>query len=172
MKNVVVSEIGCDIQTGNAVVLLNEPGMPKVLPIWVGVAEAKAITLALQKVKTDRPLTHELLFNTIQAMEYAVEKVEIHDVQNNAYIARILLRSTNQNSGKPEYQTIDARPSDAIALAILAGASIFVAPIILERGSVLPVRAVEEPPEDQEFKQFVQGLNASDFKLPDPPKDK
>ena len=178
MQKVHISQVGCDAQTGKAVILLNEPEGTRVLPIWIGLAEAKAITLALQEIQTSRPLTHELLFNVITQTQHAIEKVEIYELKDNAFIARIILRKVTEET-KPQEQfepvsassehttlAIDARPSDAIAVAIMASAPIYVAGEVLEQAAIPASSIQKDEQEDTEFKSFVQDLKASDFKLP------
>jgi bifunctional DNase/RNase len=179
MLKVFVSQVGSDAKTGNAVVLLNEPDGERMLPIWIGSAEATAISWALQDIRTDRPLTHQLLFNTIKALDFSVEKVEITEIKNQAFLAKLYL-SKNDPSSEDEGRTqrvIDARPSDAIALALLDAAPIFVAPSVFAQAAIslkderkLSDSAAKPPKrleEDELFKNFVKDLKASDFKMPE-----
>jgi uncharacterized protein len=187
MIEVFVSQVGCDAQTGNAVVVLNEPGCEKMLPIWIGVHEASAIFRALQDMKTARPLTHQLLLNTLEALNYDVQKVEITAIKDRAFLANLYVVEKGLpgkfSLKKNDVKIIDARPSDAIVLALLSSAPIYVAPLVLEQAAVTVTETqadereredghkVEQPMsrQDLEFKRFVQGLKASDFKLPEDP---
>ena len=105
----------------------NDPSRPparsdgqRVLPIWVGVPEANAIALQIENVAPSRPLTHDLLRNVIDALDGSVEKVVVSDLKENTFYALIHLRV------REELVAIDARPSDAIALALRTRAPIFV----------------------------------------------
>ena len=185
MLKVYVCQVGCDAQTGNAVVVLNEPSCERMLPIWIGVHEASAICWAMQDIRTARPLTHQLLLNTIEALGFTVEKIEIGEIKNRAFLASIYVAEKSQQSNETgskkstavRSRIIDARPSDAIVLALLSSAPIYVSASVLEKAAVsaqmetesqkLPDIGSNLEAEDEEFKQFVQNLKASDFKLPD-----
>ena len=100
------------------------------LPIWIGVAEASAITAELESIRLDRPMTHDLMNTILGACAIAVDRVEIHDLKNSTFFATIFLKRPD---GAP--LAIDARPSDAIALALRARAPIFVAKKIIEKAA-------------------------------------
>ena len=118
-------------------------------PIWIGMPEARAIALELEGVDTPRPLTHALLNNILTDLEIGIRRVFINDLRDNTYFAKIdLLRG-------PETVTIDARPSDAIALAIRAKAPIFVARKVLEATRTV----VLTEPESQEDSARMCGIS-------------
>lgn len=159
-------------------VVLNEPTCEKLLPIWIGVHEASAICWAMQDIRTSRPLTHQLLLNTIKALNYEVEKVEINEIKDRAFLATIHVveRSQDGTNSEPLTRQIDARPSDAIVLALLSSAPIYVSPFVLEQAAVSTKEDTESESlmsseddrlkDDESFKKFIQGVKASDFKLP------
>ncbi|HEY9683538.1 MAG TPA: bifunctional nuclease family protein [Drouetiella sp.] len=152
-----VAGIAIDTRNSQPIVVLKENDSMRTLPIWIGIAEAKAISFALEKTKSERPLTHELLLITIERLGYDVEQVEISKLDSQTYGANLKLLP--KEPGKQTME-IDARPSDAIALALAARAPIFVSPDIT-------INAVMAPDDETaEFKQFVNSLKASDFKLP------
>lgn len=197
MHRVFISQVGCDAQSGNALVILEEPQSDKLIPIWIGSPEAAAISFAMQDIKTDRPLTHQLLFDTINELNYAVEKVEITEIRNKAFFANLYLArkpslGRKKETSEIEYKIIDSRPSDAIAVAVLSGAPIFVAESVLQnagmpRKDVRTIGAqreqqqkllenksatVQKSPEeiaqeDESFRNFVENIKASDFNLED-----
>lgn len=152
-----VAGIAIDVRNAQPIVVLKENDTLRTLPIWIGVSEARAISYALEKTKSERPLTHELLLNTIERLGYEVEEIEIGKLDSDTYAAMLKLSSKEDNKLP---MTIDARPSDAIALALAARAPIMVAPEI----TVNAVMAEDD--ETAEFKHFVSGVKASDFKLP------
>lgn len=152
-----VAGIAIDTRNAQPIVVLKENDTLRTLPIWIGVSEARAISYALEKTKSERPLTHELLLNTIEHLGYEVAEVEINKLDSSTYAANLNLQS--REPGKLPL-IIDARPSDAIALALAAKAPILVAPEI----TVNAVMAQDD--ETAEFKHFVSSLKASDFKLP------
>src|SRR5438874_13643912 len=101
------------------------------LPIWIGLAEASAITAELESIRLDRPMTHDLMHTILGACAIAVDRVEIHDLRAQTFFATIYVRRPDGAAPIP----IDARPSDAIALALRARAPIFVAKKILEKAA-------------------------------------
>lgn len=175
---VFVHKIGRDAQTGKAIVILAEPVQEKLLPILVGPTEANAITFAWNEVKHERPLTHNLLFNMLDTLNYEVEKVEIDHLREGAYKAQVYLLekgqrhacATKELSMALGRRSIDSRPSDAIALALLSKAPLYVERSVLEQWG-LPAKAVafeQEtapalPAVDPDFLQFLAGVKASDF---------
>jgi bifunctional DNase/RNase len=121
-----VRGVTMDPERHSPIVVLEGHHGHEAFPIWIGIPEARAIALELEGVDTPRPLTHALLNNILIDLEIGIGRIFINDLRNNTYFAKIdLLRG-------PETVTIDARPSDAIALAIRAKAPIFVARKVLE----------------------------------------
>ncbi len=157
MIEMTVAGIAIDTRNSQPIVVLKEIDTMRTLPIWIGVAEAKAISFALEKTKSERPLTHELLLTTIERLGYEVKQIEIDKLDSQTYSAILKLHSKEEGKTR---MMIDARPSDAIALALAAKAPIFVSPEI----TVNAVMAADD--DTAEFKHFVSKLKASDFKLP------
>jgi bifunctional DNase/RNase len=114
------------------VVLLEETQERHTFPIWIGLSEARAIALELEHVPTPRPFTHALLKNILATLQVEVVHVVIHDIRDNTFYATIALRANQQ------MLSIDARPSDAIALALSANAPIFVAAKVLGTIQTIP----------------------------------
>src|ERR1700741_1817345 len=109
-----------DPVTNMPIVILRDKDGQRVLPIWVGIIEANAIALQIENVSTPRPMTHDLLRNVIQDLRASVQKVVVCDLQENTFYALIYLALHGDTVA------IDARPSDAIALALRTRATIFV----------------------------------------------
>lgn len=120
-----------ELDDGGWAVLLGETGADTVLPVFIGGMEGLAIRLRLDKQVTPRPLTHDLLEDAIEALGGAVVKVQIDDLKADTFLGRIFLK---QKSGKTV--VLDARPSDAIALALGTGAPIHVARPVLDRAGL------------------------------------
>ena len=120
MVEVTIEGLALDMTTNSPVVILSPPGMNKVLPIWIGHAEAWGIAMELSGVSSKRPLTYDLLKGVIEALDARVDRVEITELREQTFYARLYL--TNKNK---QYE-IDARPSDSIAIALKTKASIFV----------------------------------------------
>lgn len=152
-----VMGIAIDTRTGNPIVVLNDMENRKALPIWIGSAEASSIIRKIENLKVLRPMTHDLMINFIKATGYDIEKVEINDVDNETYFSTVYL---SNREGK--VLEVDARPSDAIALALRAEAPIYVTENVLMDGSVT-CDAQKDEEEVQEFRNFVQSIKPSDF---------
>jgi uncharacterized protein len=110
-----------DPSSGTPIIILKDVNSETMLPIWVGAFEANAIALEIEKISPQRPMTHDLLRNIILEMGASVERVTVTDLRDNTFFAVIVMRSRNG-----EAISIDARPSDAIALALRADCPIYV----------------------------------------------
>ena len=118
---------------GQMVVLLEDAAGARRLPIWIGELEARAIDMRMKKEKAPRPLTHDLLDATLAALGARIERVEVTELRADVFYGRLILRDQ-----KGVTRTIDARPSDCIALAVGAGLPIFVAPSVLRAAAMAP----------------------------------
>ena len=163
MIEMYVAGIALDARTGHPIVVLNDSSKRRALPIWIGMFEAKAITGALENFKPERPMTHDLLLNAIQQLGYKVKHIEINELSSNTYFATIVLQVNDPSNKVEAVKPIDARPSDAIALALRAKAPIFVSPQVVAEGTI-PADFEKDEEEAEEFKKFIDGLKASDFK--------
>jgi uncharacterized protein len=115
-----VRGVAVDERSQSPVVILEERHGPRRLPIWIGFAEADAIASQLQSIEPPRPGTHDLAKRLIDGLEGSIERVEVTDLEAGVYYARIVLARDGRSV------QIDARPSDAIALALRFGAPVFV----------------------------------------------
>lgn len=161
MIEVAVAQLGVDRTTNSPVVILRERDGTRVLPIWIGPAEASAIAMELQGVKFQRPLTHDLLKQVIVGLGGSLQHVYIRAVQENTYFAELLIRR-----GDDVFQ-VDARPSDSIAIALRLHAPIFASEGLLGEGDDDgPGGAGESPPEDHAadaLKRYLEQLDPEDF---------
>ena len=154
MEEVKVSGLALDT-TNTPVVLLKEIDGDRVLPIWIGHAEASAIAMVLEGVKTERPLTHDLMKSIINALKVKVTRVLISDLKDNTFYAKIFLESNGS------IMSIDARPSDSIALALRIKAPIFVADEIMQSsGTSLKL---DESTKAKVLRNYLKRLNPEDF---------
>lgn len=118
-----------DPNTDTQIVILRDEQHSEVLPIWVGTAEGTSIRLALEGVVPPRPMSHDLIQSFAEHLGFTISQVVVTEVKNNTYYASIhLLRNGEEH-------VLDARPSDAIALAVRTKSPIYVAPTVLERRS-------------------------------------
>jgi uncharacterized protein len=137
------------------VVVLRDSTNGVFLPIWVGIFEANAIALQMEKISTPRPMTHDLLKNVLSELDATVERIVINDLRDNTFFARIhLLRGETR-------WNVDSRPSDAIALALRVDAEIFVEEEVLEKSKTLRPDGDETDPE--RLKKWLEEVNPEDL---------
>ena len=148
-----------ELPTNNPIVLLREAeGDHRVLPIFIGAVEATAIAFALQGVVTQRPMTHDLLKNIVDELGVTVEGIDITELREGTFYAVIRMRAHGQ-----AYE-VSSRPSDAIALAVRAGAPIFAAEEVLEEASISMREDETEESEVEKFREFLDQVTPEDFK--------
>jgi bifunctional DNase/RNase len=168
MIEVIIDSIRVSLMSQHRIVVLKDSAGDRYLPIWIGPCEADAITVELQEMPPQRPLTHDLLKSVIRELGGKVIHILISDLRNDVYYARIVV----DVAGKQ--MEIDSRPSDAIALAVRAKAPIFVAEMVMDKASIEPDEDVEsEAPVggDEEveegrlsaFSDFVNSLDLDDL---------
>ena len=155
MIKMTVRGIALDPITNMPIIILKDPDERRALPIWVGIFEANAIALELEKVSTPRPMTHDLLKNILEGLGITVKQVIVNDLKENTFYAMIEL---NHNGG---VITIDARPSDAIALALRVNAPIFVTEKVVAQAKNIEVS--EEKEETDRWKEWLENLKPEDF---------
>lgn len=144
-----------DPVTNMPIVILRDETETRVLPIWVGVFEANAIALQIENVQTPRPMTHDLLRNVIQDLQASVERVVVSDVKDNTFYAHIHLDTP---AGKV---TVDARPSDAIALALRTRSPIWVEESVLDNAKT--VDASTASVDRERLQQWLESLDPDDL---------
>jgi bifunctional DNase/RNase len=141
--------------TNMPIIILRDSEGQKVLPIWVGVFEANAIALQIENVHTPRPMTHDLLRNVIQDLQASVDRVVVCDVKDNTFFAQIHLDTPGGRV------TIDARPSDAIALALRTRAPILVEQHVIDNARTLDV--AHEKVDGERLHQWLESLDPDDL---------
>ncbi|WP_018935085.1 bifunctional nuclease domain-containing protein [Thioalkalivibrio sp. ALJ24] len=123
-----LATVGVDSQTGRPIALLRDPESADVVPIVIGTDQARAILMAMQEVDVPRPMTHDLMVNLMRDLDAELERVVVDGLEDGTYLGMLELRVP----GEDEPRRIDARPSDALALAVRTGSSIAVAPEVLD----------------------------------------
>lgn len=139
MIEVTVSRLGRDSSTNAYVLILRERGGSRLLPIWIGQAEAESIAMEINEIERERPLTHDLCKSLIVGLGATLRRVQITRVQKSTYFAELIVQLADG-----ETRIIDARPSDSVAIALRLGAAIFADESLL---SVLP--GLEEDDDDE-----------------------
>jgi uncharacterized protein len=155
-----VSGLTIDPITNTPIVILKDMQDNKAIPIWIGLFEASAIATELEKVVFSRPMTHDLLNECLKTLNITVSKIEIVDIRNNTFFANVYLNREGQNF------SIDARPSDAIALALRAHAPIYVEESVIEKSRNvdfgIKISDLDKLKEEK-IKEFLENLSAEDF---------
>jgi bifunctional DNase/RNase len=137
------------------IVILRDKDGQRVLPIWIGMFEANAIALQIENVAPPRPMTHDLLRNVIQDLDASVQKVVVYDLQENTYYALIYL------SLRGDTVTVDARPSDAIALALRTRAPIFVEDTVIDNAKTVDLSS--EKADSDRLHKWLESLDPDDL---------
>ena len=137
------------------IVLLKDVGSDTVLPIWVGVYEANAIALEIEKVSTPRPMTHDLIKNVLTGLDALVHKVVVTELKDDTFYAVIWLEREGH------VVSIDSRPSDALALALRVDCPIFVEDDVLKSSKV--TASISDKDNHEELKRWLEGLNDEDL---------
>ena len=159
MREMIVSGISVDPDSKSPVMILRDKAGGRILPIWIGPAEAGAISVAINRVPVPRPLTHDLMLTVLHSLNVALTAVRITAVRGGAFYAEIDLKA----HGFP--LTIDCRPSDAVALALRAGAPVYAAEGVLdEAGREAHESGLWESEylllQDNPFEEFLPGAGA------------
>jgi uncharacterized protein len=151
-----VAGIALDASTRVPIVLLKDATERRALPIWIGQNEAKAILSVLEHQKPPRPMTHDLMGNCFNALDITLEKVIIHSLEDSTFYAVLTLKQ-----GETTKQ-MDARPSDAIALALRMDAPIWVMEEVVADASI-PVDQDADEAERRQFREFIEKIRPEDF---------
>lgn len=157
MLEVKIEGLALDMTTNSPVVILAPDELNKVLPIWIGHAEAWGIAMELSGVKAKRPLTYDLLRDIIGALQATVDRVEITELKEQTFYARIHL---SVNGHKYE---IDARPSDSIALALKVKAKIFVNEELFNISEEQSQQSSTMPTDPETLRERLKKINPEDF---------
>ena len=153
--NVEVNSIRLEESSETPILLLLDPSTQKVLPIWIGTIEAVSIAYAQEGVLHDRPQTHDLLLNMVEALDGTINEVNISNIEENTYFADIILNTINGTV------TLSARPSDAIALALRSNIPVTVNQDVFETNSIDLI--IDNYNEIEEFKEFIKDIKPEDF---------
>ncbi len=157
---VTVDGLALDMTTNSPVVILSPAGLNKVLPIWIGHAEAFGIAMELSGVKPKRPMTYDLMKAVINHVEIKVDRVEITELKDQTFYAKLHI---SQNGKTFE---IDARPSDSIAIALKTGAKIFVNEDLFNIDKQESSESSEVPPmstDPESLRERLKKINPEDF---------
>ncbi len=145
-----------DPATNMPIVVLKDPASDAVMPIWVGIFEANAIALELEKMSAPRPLTHDLTRNLVHHLNANLERVVITEIREDTFFAVLWLKQGEESV------MVDARPSDAIALALRFDCPIYVAEQVLQSARI-STSATAEGQSSEQLRGWLEGLNDEDL---------
>lgn len=145
-----------DPATNMPILVLKDVSSETVMPIWVGIFEANAIAIEIEKMSTPRPMTHDLIRNVMQGLNAELERIVITELKNDTFYAVLWLRQG------AELITVDARPSDAIALAMRSDCPIFVSEQVMQSAR-LNTTGPPDGPTTEQLRSWLEGLNDEDL---------
>ncbi|MFP4194262.1 MAG: bifunctional nuclease family protein [Desulfobacterales bacterium] len=159
LHEMTVAGLAIDPSTNAPILILNAAEDEFSVPIWIGLNEAAAIASVLQKIEFDRPMTHDLFKNFIEQAEIAVPRIEVCDLKNNTFYAKVYC------VGKDSEFVVDARPSDAIALALRLKADIYVDDTVVQQLKVKngEYEVADDSDQGQKWAEYLENLSPEDF---------
>ncbi len=152
MLQMKVTGIALDPFTNTPIVILKDDTNEKTLPIWIGFMEASSIAMELEKTPRIRPITHDLVKNLIEKLGFSVSKIEVTDLRNDTFYAAMHLEK-----GSEEY-ILDARPSDAIAIALRCDSPIFVNEEVIQKS-----KSIEIDEDKEKLEKLLEDMPEGDF---------
>jgi bifunctional DNase/RNase len=159
LHKVSIAGLTIDPASNTPIIILKSEDNDQAVPIWIGLLEATAIASALQGVTFDRPMTHDLFKNFSNLLNITVSKVEVCDIQDSTYFAKIHFTS------REKIFSMDARPSDAIAIALRFNAPIFIDDKVIEKSKMVEGAAevVDQSKEGKKWAEYLEKLSPKDF---------
>lgn len=159
LHEVTIAGMTMDPTSNTPIIILKSVKSDQAIPIWIGLLEATSIASALRNIKFDRPMTHDLFKNLIETMNLDVSKIEVCDLKNNTFYAKIYFTSEERNFH------MDARPSDAIAIAIRFSAPIYVDDKIIEQSQMYDTdyEMIDDTEEGKKWAEYLEKLTPDDF---------
>jgi len=159
LHKVSIAGLTMDPASNTPIIILKSEDSDQAIPIWIGLLEATSIASAMQDIKYERPMTHDLFKNFSDTLEISIAKIEVCDLKDNTFFARIYFVTKDGSFD------IDARPSDAIALALRFSAPIFVADAVLQQSKISDGEgeAVDTSEEGKKWADYLENLSPDDF---------
>ncbi|MCP4107285.1 MAG: bifunctional nuclease family protein [Desulfobacteraceae bacterium] len=160
LHRVMIAGMTMDPSSNTPIIILKSETDDQAIPIWIGLLEATSIASALQNIKFDRPMTHDLFKNFTDILSITVAKVEVCDLKDNTFYARIYFTSKEKNF------SMDARPSDAIAIALRFRAPIYVDDKVIEKskiGDEGEAEVLDKSEEGKKWAEYLEKLDPEDF---------
>ena len=159
LHKVSIAGLTMDPASNTPIIILKSEDDEQAVPIWIGLLEATSIASALQNIEYERPMTHDLLKNFADTLQISIVKVEVCDLKDNTFYARIYFVSKDQSFD------IDARPSDAIALALRFKAPIYVEDSVMQKSKISDgdAEVVDTSEEGKKWADYLTNLSSDDF---------
>jgi len=159
LHKVSIAGLTMDPASNTPIIILKSEEDEQAVPIWIGLLEATSIASALQNIKYERPMTHDLLKNFADTLQISIVKVEVCDLKDNTFYARIYFVSEDKSFD------IDARPSDAIALALRFKAPIYVEDSVMQKSKITDGEAevLDTSEEGKKWADYLENLSPDDF---------
>jgi bifunctional DNase/RNase len=159
LHKVSIAGLTMDPTSNTPIIILKSEDGDQAVPIWIGLLEATSIASALQNVKFDRPMTHDLFKNFTEKLNMAISKVEVCDLRESTFYARIYFEAEDRSFD------MDARPSDAIALALRFNAQIYVDEKVIEKSKAnqSAVEPADRSEEGKKWAEYLENLSPEDF---------
>ena len=159
LHEVNIASMAIDPTSNTPIIILKSVKGDQAVPIWIGLLEATSIASALRDIKFDRPMTHDLFKNFIDNLEMEVSKVEVCDLKDNTFYARIYFVSKDKSFD------MDARPSDAIAIALRFGAPIYVDDKIFDKSQMVDgdYEVLNKSEDGKKWADYLENLSPEDF---------
>ena len=153
-----VTGLTIDPFTSMPIIILKDLDEKCALPIWIGLIEASSIATELENIKLARPMTHDLIKSILETVNVNINKVEVHDLSDNTFYSRIMLDANG------EELIIDARPSDAIAMALRSEAPIYVAKKVIDKSRKIDLAEEgDDTTRKQKWTEILENLSPDDF---------
>jgi len=152
-----VTGLTIDPFTNMPIIILKDATETTALPIWIGLIEASSIATELEQIELSRPMTHDLINNMLSELAIRVDRVEINDLSDNTFFAKVCLYSGGR------IVELDSRPSDAVAIALRAKAPIFVSKKVIEKSRSLDLKQDIVEESSQKWAEILENLSPEDF---------
>jgi bifunctional DNase/RNase len=146
-----------DPASNTPIIILKSEESDQTIPIWIGLLEATSIASALNNVQFERPMTHDLFKNFTDILNIVVSKIEVCDIKDNTYYAKIYFTSEERSF------SMDARPSDAIAIALRFQAPIYMDDTIIKKANMSEGEIMDKSAEGQKWADYLENLSPEDF---------
>ncbi|PIR17138.1 MAG: hypothetical protein COV46_05400 [Deltaproteobacteria bacterium CG11_big_fil_rev_8_21_14_0_20_49_13] len=152
-----VTGLTIDPFTSMPIIILKDMEDKQALPIWIGLIEASAIATELEKIQLSRPMTHDLLKNILDSFGLVVEKVSITELRDNTFFAKIYVKKDDKEV------ELDARPSDAIAVALRTKSKILVEQTVVDKSRKIDLGTDDSEQKKRKWAEILESLSPEDF---------